>query len=122
MANYTDIKEILKQFEKQVVQKKHYTKSLADSNFATHPTTYSLRSPSSSITAGAKNNVASAFVNAGSVEVPRGIYSYSGTYGAFFIIVPYNKSVGNASNVYLLGYVSKSIPASTSLTIKALAS
>ena len=39
MANYTDIKEILKQFEKQVVQKKHYTKSLADSHFATHPTT-----------------------------------------------------------------------------------
>ena len=121
MANYTDIKEILKQFETQVVQKKHYTKSLADSHFATHPKTYSLRSPSSSITAGSKNNVASAFVNADTL-VPLGIYSYSGTYGAFFIIVPYNKSVGNSSNVYLLGYVSKSIPASTSLTIKALAS
>lgn len=122
MASYTNIKDILKQFETQVVQKKHYTKSLADSHFATHPTTYSLRSPSSSITSGAKSNTASAFVNAGSIEVPRGIYSYSGTYGAFFVIIPYNKSVGNASNVYLLGYVSKAIPASTTLTIKALAS
>lgn len=122
MASYTNIKDILKQFETQVVQKKHYTKSLADSHFATHPTTYSLRSPSSSITSGAKNNTSSAFVNAGGAQIPKGIYSYSGTYGAFFVIVPYNKSVGNASNVYLLGYVSPQIPANTTLTIKALAS
>lgn len=74
---------------------------------------------SGTISAGAKNNASITLViDNASKPLKKGVWRYSGTYGVFLIFATTEiTTMGSPRDEYICGYVSKSIPNNTSITL-----